>query len=361
MTVLIEVDMIELKWDFGSAYDFFISIFVIHHPDRFGLRPAWAAGVRSRLSCEERQFLENSMIFFPVPLTWIHQLPLEEKSTPTVLDALAAIAPEKRLISLYRPSLVTEDIHSTVDRIYENQKISSEDLEILRPLFQGRSSSLKIRDLQKIAEVFLDPKAFGEQFLNVLKVYYQVFFEEEEKRILPILKDGLQMAQKKASVHPIPELLEDLSHGVKLEKIDTYRKIILAPSYWTSPLIFFNNPQPDELFVVFGCREDDQNLIPGEYVPETLVTALKALADPTRLRILHYLDQGTNTPSSLARLLRLRAPTVIHHLNTMRLAGLVQVTLTANGERRYSLRQEAIEDTYKQLNMVIGSQKKKNH
>jgi len=184
------------------------------------------------------------------------------------------------------------------------------------------------------------------------------FFAEEEERIMPILKEGLSIAQKQAAIQPIPELLEDLSHGVKLENIDTYKRIVLAPSYWTSPLIFFNNPKPDELLVVFGCREDDQNLVPGEYVPETLVTALKAMADPTRLRILHYLNQGATTPSSLARLLRLRAPTVIHHLNTMRLAGLIQVTLTANGERRYSLRQEAIEDTFKQFNMVLRSEKK---
>ncbi len=350
--------MTAIMWDFGSAYDFFISIFVIHHPDRFGLRPAWAAGVRSRLSCEERKFLENSNNFFPVPLTWIYQLSLEEKSTRAVLDALAAIAPEKRLLSLFNPSLVTEEVLTTVDHIFEQQKITSEDLEILRSVFQGRATPIKNRDLQKIAEVFLNPGAYGEQLLKVLRVYYQVFFAEEEERIMPILKEGLSIAQKQAAIQPIPELLEDLSHGVKLENIDTYKRIVLAPSYWTSPLIFFNNPKPDELLVVFGCREDDQNLVPGEYVPETLVTALKAMADPTRLRILYYLNQGATSPSSLARLLRLRAPTVIHHLNTMRLAGLIQVTLTANGERRYSLRQEAIEDTFKQFNMVLRSEKK---
>ncbi len=352
--------MTKTVWDFGSAYDFFISIFVIHHPDRFGLRPAWAAGVRSRLSCEDRQFLENLNNHFPVPLIWIYQLSLEDKNTKAVLSALANIPPEQRLISLYKTSLMTEDIISTIYQISKKQNVTPEDLEILRPAFQGRSTPIKKRELQKIAEIFLNLKEFGEQLLNVLQGYYYAFFEEEEKRILPILQEGLQIAQKKAMIQPVPELLEDLSHGVKLEKIASYQKIILAPSYWTTPLIFYNNPQPDELLVVFGCREEDQNLIPGEYVPETLVTALKAMADPTRLRILHYLNQGTNTPSSLAKLLRLRAPTVIHHLNTMRLAGLVQVTLTASGERRYSLRQDAIEDTYKLLNRVIRPENSKN-
>ena len=111
------------------------------------------------------------------------------------------------------------------------------------------------------------------------------------------------------------------------------------------------------MLVVFGCRQETQNLTPGEYVPDALVMGLKALAEPTRLRILYYLNHGTASPSSLARHLRLRAPTVIHHLNTLRLAGLVQVTLTANGDRRYSLRPGAIEDTYKLLNKIIQCEK----
>jgi len=350
--------MTALHWDFGSAYDFFVSLFVIHHPDRFGLRPAWAAGVRSRFSPEEREFLEEAINFFPVPLSWINQLPLKEKNTQNILDYLASIPPEKRLISLYKSSRFTEAVLSTINHIQKSQKISADDLEVLKTMFQRRTTPIKTRDVQKMAEVFLDPAAFGERLLKVLQVYYQVFFAEEEERILPALKEGLLIAQKQAAIQPIPELLEDLSHGVKLENIHSYQKITLTPSYWTTPLIFFNNPQADELLVVFGCREDHQNLVPGEYVPETLVMGLKALADPTRLRILYYLNQGATTPSSLARRLRLRAPTVIHHLNNMRLAGLVLVTLTSNGERRYSLRQEAIEDTYKQLNMVINPEKK---
>lgn len=78
--------MTALHWDFGSAYDFFVSLFVIYHPDRFGLRPAWAAGVRSRFSPEEREFLEEAINLFPVPLSWINQLPLKEKSTQNILD-----------------------------------------------------------------------------------------------------------------------------------------------------------------------------------------------------------------------------------------------------------------------------------
>ena len=51
-----------LEWDLGAGYDLFISLDVLHHPGLFGLRASWAAGVRSRLSVEERKILENAKL-----------------------------------------------------------------------------------------------------------------------------------------------------------------------------------------------------------------------------------------------------------------------------------------------------------
>jgi hypothetical protein len=35
-----------LHWDYGTAYDLFVSLMVLHKPSKFGLRGAWAKGVR---------------------------------------------------------------------------------------------------------------------------------------------------------------------------------------------------------------------------------------------------------------------------------------------------------------------------
>jgi DNA-binding transcriptional ArsR family regulator len=94
---------------------------------------------------------------------------------------------------------------------------------------------------------------------------------------------------------------------------------------------------------LFGARPADASLVPGEAIPESLLRVLKALSDPTRLRILHDLSQESLTPAELTRRLRLRAPTVTHHLKVLRLAGLVQMTLS-EGKRtkRYAARSEAV-------------------
>jgi DNA-binding transcriptional ArsR family regulator len=60
---------------------------------------------------------------------------------------------------------------------------------------------------------------------------------------------------------------------------------------------------------------------------------------------MRYLVQETLTPSELSRRLRLRAPTVTHHLSALRLAGLVHLTLQPDGERRYTARLEGLQAT----------------
>ncbi len=83
-------------------------------------------------------------------------------------------------------------------------------------------------------------------------------------------------------------------------------------------------------------------------VPDVLFRSMKALADPTRLRILRYLSAEPLTPAELARRLRLRAPTVVHHLHHLRLAGLVYLTLENEG-RRYQARRQAVDEACRML------------
>jgi DNA-binding transcriptional ArsR family regulator len=71
---------------------------------------------------------------------------------------------------------------------------------------------------------------------------------------------------------------------------------------------------------------------------------LKALADPTRLQILQHLSEKPYPLTELARLLRLRPSTVVHHLHILRLAGLVRLTLDKKTVTKYySARLEAID------------------
>jgi DNA-binding transcriptional ArsR family regulator len=142
----------------------------------------------------------------------------------------------------------------------------------------------------------------------------------------------------------LPDLLEELSHGLRFDELPAAREYVLAPSYWGAPILFAGYAGSQRRIYLFGARPPEMSLVPGQVVPDGLMRSLKALSDSTRLRILHYLAEEPLTPSQLARRLRLRPPTVIHHLRTLRLAGLVQVTVGEDEETKcYAVRAEAVD------------------
>jgi DNA-binding transcriptional ArsR family regulator len=343
-----------MTWISGTAFDLFISLFVLHHPDRFGLRASWAAGVRSRLPQPERDFLERTQEFPSTPLLWLCSLG-EDRSASAALKALAALPVGERLSAITRSAEASAEYQAVIQKIQANGKYSDEDLQIVSRELSLRSISLRPQAALELCKAWSQVERFGEDYFQALSTYYQVFFAEEERRILPVLASGLAEARSLAVDLPLPELFEQLTHGVQSESWYTADEIVLVPSFWSTPLIFHARLTPTKVLVVFGSRPKAQTLVPGGSLPETLVDALKALADPTRLRILRHLSSQPLTPTELAHRLRLRPPTVIHHLNALRLAGLVAVTVQADSERRYTLRHEVLQEHLQELQTFIDN------
>ncbi len=342
-----------LSWDEATAYDLFVSLYVLHRPEQFGLRPSWAAGVRSRLPAEQREFLEKAQSFLSVPLRWLYLLPAGSRLAADALTAMAQLPAAQRLLSLSQPSPHTPDespeLIDTLRNISLRHSWNPAELEVIRNHNQRKGFSFKTPALLNLCQAWAYPAEFGEKYLEALNAYYQVYFAEEEQRICTALSDGSHRAKLLAARLSLPDLLSELSRGVHFSGLDDLDQITLAPSYWSTPLVFYNHIQPGHMLVLFGCRSENQHLLPGETIPLGLVETFKAIADPSRLAILRYLSDQPLTPGQLARLLRLRPPTVSHHLNALRLAGLVEITLLPGSERCYTLRSEALVESIASL------------
>ena len=353
-----------IQWEVGTAYEMFISLHVFHEPDYYGIRASWAAGVRSRIPAAERKLLEEVYPLMSVPLVWIHSLPTPRDAI-SALWALRQLPPAERMIkvlSLDEPPTKQgshEDenkqnqIRSTLLRITDTHAWKPEDAEFFMKLW-GKKHSLKREKLERALDWWSRPKELGEGFLSGLQSYYQAFFEEEEKRVEPVLKAGLERAQELATRLTMEELFAELSQGIQLGEEFRASKFVIAPSFWITPLIFFDRLDRDTLFLFFGARPAEMSSIPGESLPEGLVRSLKALADPTRLKILFYLSKESLSPSELAKRLHLRAPTVIHHLKELRLASLVEFSFEED-DKRYAIRRQGLESTFGNLNSFLKS------
>ena len=345
--------MKELSWDVGTTYDLFVSLDVLNRPSQFGLRPSWAAGVRSRLPLPQRQFMELLAGFFHTPLGWIHALPPEAKSAGEGVKWIQTLHPEDILHQFTFSFDTSTKVKSILEEIAEAHSATPAQKALLqKSSIPGEALSEDACD--HLIHAWQDTPAFGAEFKEMLNSYYENFFAEEESRIQPILVEALEKARYKAQAMPLADLLEDLSHGVQLEKVFTQPRIILVPSCWSSPLIFYRPIQKDAVLMLFGCRPEDQTLIPGNTVPGQILGTLKALADPTRLQMLRYLNAEPLTAAELSRKLRLRPPTVTHHLQQLRLAGLVQIILEPDGEKKYTLRAEALQSTQLLLQKYIN-------
>lgn len=348
----------KLLWDIGTAYDLFISLSVLHEPSSFGLRAAWAAGMRSRLPAEERETLEQfqKMKFCKMPFHWISGLP-EPKDGRSAINALSKLPAEQRLYALYAEPETPEAILTILKEVERAGSWDDTHLEQVIEVLQDKDK--EHRPSPEAVEILLDwwaeLESSGERLLTALRAYYEVFFAEEENRIRPALQEAQARAQDLAQRLSVMDLLEELSQGVRLEEGIQAPELVLAPSYWGTPLLIFGDLTAEREIILYGARPQTASLVPGEVVPDALVQALKALSDSTRLRILRYLAEEPLTPSQLSRRLRLRSSTVIHHLDILRLATLVQFRISGHKQdRRYALRHDAISSVFAALEGFLG-------
>lgn len=325
-------DQMRISWDSGTAYDFFISQAVFNDPKRFGIRSAWASGMRARLQSEDREVLDTSLRVIGVPAKWIHSLP-QPKDVDHCLGALAQIQAQDRLSTLTCcPDL--DDERSPTQRLLSSIAGKGDwneaDLEAMRLLSvekkkKTRHPSPDIEELKLVLSTWAQAKEFGDRLLAALRNYQTVFFGEEEQRIAPKLIPALEHAQERSKQLSIVDFLEEISQGIRYDDLPMIEELTLVPSYWINPFIQIHSMGHNRRLWTFGARPAGDSLVPGEPVPDALRISLKALADPTRLRILRYLHQEPLTMAELTKRLRLRMPTVMHHLSALRLAGLVSI------------------------------------
>ncbi len=61
------------------------------------------------------------------------------------------------------------------------------------------------------------------------------------------------------------------SNGVRMDWVREVEELVLAPSFWGSPFVFFDSRSTETSYVAFGARPKGTPLVPGELVPEELL------------------------------------------------------------------------------------------
>jgi DNA-binding transcriptional ArsR family regulator len=349
-----------LEWDWGTAYEMLNSVHTILRPKEHGVPAPWAAGVRKRLSPQSQADLKT---FYSQPFGYLAYTPMHlvlqmdrPKDVPHFLDYVEAIPDEDFSRRMHTPLIENDSLARITDKVASGKRITEVDIEEYRRIIgkSGLRSAPSAAEIRRLFSEIADPANTKRRWLSLMREYYAVFFAEEEKREQPVLERMLTEAQDLSRTTTVPDLIERLSNGFTISPEMDLRRLVLVPSIWLHPFVVRFELADREMFVAWGAHPPGYRLVPGETVPEDALLVLRALGDPTRLRLLRLLAAEPRSPQSLAIELKLSLPTVSHHMRELRVAGLVRLEIAGKGrESRYNVRWQSAQRAFERLEEFV--------
>ena len=160
---------------------------------------------------------------------------------------------------------------------------------------QGRAATM----------LFDDPEAFVERFASLLEAYWEAAFEAEWQRIEPKLAESVERSGRQIADDGLYAFLLSLAPQLRVDPggrsfgldiphdhrvpIGPQNPLLLVPSVYVWPHVRVNCDPPWPLTVVYRAPYLTDR---RRATPPQLVQLLKALADPTRLRILELVGRA---------------------------------------------------------------------
>ncbi|MHA6528990.1 ArsR/SmtB family transcription factor [Paenibacillus sp. BAC0078] len=171
-------------------------------------------------------------------------------------------------------------------------------------------------------------------YTPLLRLWYAEYFRHEEQRILPLLiEDASEKKMLESKMDMVP-LIEYASGGIVIEDVPDLQTIVLLPTVHNRPIntyCFYKTMMLVQYPVDVPLDSEDEP-------PTVLLRLTKALSDPTRLRMLRFIAHEPKTLWEMQSELNQSREMLMHHLLSLRVAGLLRVHLRGEGTERYSIR-----------------------
>jgi len=185
---------------------------------------------------------------------------------------------------------------------------SDEELALFSERFRRlKNSPALVRSyLDLLAEVWAPVNDMWQQWLPAIEQAGRHFVSQYERRtsLDLLITPGCDIFRER-----LPRIAEDIEGGKPVDFV---------------PCLFFGSSLyldfPDLVVIGVGVGPGDEE---ARARTESVARRLKAVADPTRLAILHSLAAAPSTVGELATLFRLAQPTVSMHVKVLRQSGLV--------------------------------------
>jgi DNA-binding transcriptional ArsR family regulator len=195
-----------------------------------------------------------------------------------------------------------------------------------------------------VKELIQAPEQSRHELLAALWVWENAIFAEEEPRITPYVEREAAVLVEQQAELPRERFLKLAMRGVEWRGQVDFRRIILAPSYFCRPAVYFHEwhgtltfciPVETALLETIASGNLEDPRAPSEEILRFFLT----LGDKTRLRILRLLSERDMYLTELAERLGLTKATTKHHMVMLRANGFV-VLYERDRMTYYTLRPE---------------------
>lgn len=202
------------------------------------------------------------------------------------------------------------------------------------------------------AHLALDPGADKARLVAILRRWYDEVFRRQEPRLAPALARDAEAKRRLARTQPPDRLIELATNGLRYAREAGIQRVLLFPSVVFRPWILISGFRDTKIF----CYPAAEESLSGAPKPAAtrLIQIYKALADERRLQALQHLAARSYALQELADELGVGKSLMHHHLNTLRAAGLIRVSV---GDRwRYELRTETFAELPDLLRAFLAGQ-----
>ena len=327
-----------------------LSLHVLLHPKEHPLQHPWVRQMRTLSPALKREI--KAFWFLYSEITCDFMLPPRADAEQSFEEALAAfetLPPEWAQYDLARPTY-----------FYFEEDAGPESLarEDVRAQVEYRMGAELARQL------FDDPAAVQTRVVEMLAAYWEESFAEEWSRLEPVLAEEVERARGRDPIELLGKVRGELKvdpeerlllrrslhhHEVEVTPDNPLR---LIPSVYVWPHVRVNCDAPWPLAVLYPPATMGSGLA-GRPAPDELVRALRAAADPTRLRILQLVAEQPRSTEELAPLVGLSESGLSKHLRSLTEAGLLS-TKRDGYYVLYRLERERLEALGPELSGYVG-------
>lgn len=291
------------------AYEFFLSLHVLAHPEHHTSRLRWAQQQKAELPArlvEQLPYYRSLSNNFLEILDFLE--PWKESAYPSIEAALERIEAMEPV----------EFIEGMIGPVYHRQQIEA--------WMKGHTDDTYEQVKPEQREVILRPKAIKRSFLEFCHAYLP-YFHKEERRIEPWLIRAVHEMQEAlredplaflSNIHPRMKIHDSF---IQFHKVKTYqfnyadlKQIYLFPSSFVSPHLLLGIYQ-DKITAAMHVE------VPGSAehtaIASDFINKMKVLSDPTRTAILKSLLNHPYCIQQLADLHGITEPAVSKHIKLL--------------------------------------------